>query len=122
MKHNPYIKNQHFPSKLSEKNDSDHEIQTLVRPKVEVKEPPMYKVLLLNDDYTPMDFVVFVLKKFFKKNETEATQIMLSVHNQGAGLAGIYPQEIAESKVFQVNNYSKKNEHPLKCIIEEEKE
>ena len=96
------------------------QLQTLIRPRTKTRRPSMYKVLLLNDDYTPMDFVIEVLKKFFKRSEVEATQIMLHVHNQGAGLAGVYTYEIAETKVFQVNEYSRKHKHPLKCIMEKE--
>ena len=75
---------------------------------------------MLNDDYTPMDFVINVLKKFFLRTETEATQIMLNVHNQGRGIAGVYAFEIAETKAYQVQNYAKLREFPLKCIIEKE--
>ncbi len=82
--------------------------------------PSMYKVLLLNDDFTPMDFVVFVLKKFFNKTEEEAHDIMLKVHSEGVGIAGIYPFEIAEMKSAQVNTYAKEHEHPLKSVIEKE--
>lgn len=96
------------------------QIQTIERPESRTKRPPMYKVILLNDDYSPMDFVIHILKKFFRKNEVEATEIMLQVHNQGAGLAGVYTFEIAETKVFQVNEYSRKNQHPLKCTMEKD--
>ena len=92
--------------------------QTLVRAKPELKEPPLYKVLLLNDDFTPMDFVVHVLQKFFGKNIEEANRIMLQVHHQGSGVAGIYSHEIAETKVYLVNDYSKKSKHPLKSAME----
>ncbi|HEX4922987.1 MAG TPA: ATP-dependent Clp protease adapter ClpS [Bdellovibrionales bacterium] len=88
--------------------------------KPETRTPSMFKVLLLNDDYTPMDFVVLVLTKFFRKSEVEATEIMLHVHHKGFGVAGIYPQEIAETKVFEVNSYSQKSQFPLKCIMEKE--
>ena len=84
-----------------------------------LKEPKQYKVLLHNDDYTPMEFVTFVLKKFFSKNETEATRIMLDVHEKGIGLAGVYSHEVAETKVIQVNQFSKSNQHPLKTSYEE---
>ena len=96
------------------------QIQTLDRSKSKTRRPPLYKVLLLNDDYTPMDFVVHILKKFFRKNETEANDIMLQVHSKGSGLAGVYTHEIAETKVFQVNDYSRKNKHPLKCVMEKD--
>lgn len=92
--------------------------QTLVKPKPELKEPSMYKVVLLNDDFTPMDFVVHILQKFFTKTTEEATQIMLQVHNQGAGVAGVYSHEIAETKVYLVNDYARKSNHPLKCVME----
>ncbi len=80
--------------------------------------PSMYKVVLNNDDYTPMDFVVEVLQKFFRLNIEQATEIMLSVHYQGKGICGIYTAEIAETKVEQVNQYAKHHEHPLLCTME----
>ena len=80
--------------------------------------PKMYRVLLLNDDFTPMDFVVHVLQKFFAKEYAEATRIMLQVHHQGAGLAGVFSHEVAETKVYQVNQYAHSKSHPLKCIME----
>lgn len=82
--------------------------------------PKMYRVLLLNDDFTPMDFVILVLRRFFGKNEEEATRIMLDVHKKGAGTCGVYTFEIAEMKVMQVNQFSRMNQHPLKCTLEEE--
>ena len=85
----------------------------------ETKEPAMYQVLLLNDDYTPMDFVIFVLQKFFSKNPTDAHQIMLDVHNKGAGVAGVYSFEVAETKVVQVNQFSKSSQYPLKTTLQE---
>lgn len=92
--------------------------QTLVKPKPEIKEPSFYKVILLNDDFTPMDFVVHVLQKFFAKKTDEANVIMMQVHQQGAGVAGVYSHEAAETKVYVVNDYAKKNKHPLKCTME----
>jgi ATP-dependent Clp protease adaptor protein ClpS len=83
------------------------------------KPPPMFKVLLLNDDFTPMDFVVQVLQQFFSKSREQATQIMLKVHNEGAGLCGIYPREIAETKVNQVALFAQEHQHPLQCVMEE---
>ncbi len=79
----------------------------------------MYKVLLLNDDYTPMDFVVAVLQKFFLKNREQATRIMLKVHNEGRGLCGVYPRDIAATKVEQVAAYAREHQHPLVCVMEE---
>lgn len=86
------------------------------RPKL--KKPPMYKVLLLNDDFTPMEFVVHVLERFFGMDRPKATRIMLHVHTQGKGLCGTYVREIAETKVAQVNEYARGNNHPLLCSME----
>lgn len=86
--------------------------------KPELKRPPMYKVVLLNDDFTPMEFVVHILEHFFSMDRHRATQVMLSVHTQGKGVCGIYTREIAESKVAQVNDYSRKHQHPLLCTME----
>lgn len=94
--------------------------QTLVRPKAEIKEPSLYKVVLLNDDFTPMDFVVHILQKFFFKTMDEANKVMMQVHMQGSGVAGVFSHEIAETKVYIVNDYARKNKHPLKCVMEKE--
>ena len=83
-----------------------------------VKKPPLYKVVLLNDDYTPMEFVVEVLEVFFRMNFEQATQVMLTVHTHGKGVCGIYTRDIAETKMIQVNQYSRENQHPLLCEIE----
>lgn len=93
--------------------------QTLVKPDAKTKEPTLYKVIILNDDFTPREFVVHVLQRFFAKNEDQATTLMLQVHHKGAGLAGVYPFEIAETKTYQVNTYAKQNLFPLKCVMEE---
>ncbi len=82
--------------------------------------PRKYKVMLMNDDYTPMDFVVLVLRRFFGKDEGQANQIMLDVHKKGLGIAGVYTLEVAEMKVMQVNQFARLNQHPLKSILEEE--
>ncbi len=87
------------------------------RPKL--KKPPLYKVLLLNDDYTPMDFVVEVLKAYFHMSEEKATQIMLHVHTRGVGVCGVFTREIAETKVAQVNEHARAHQHPLLCTMEE---
>ena len=84
----------------------------------QVRTPPMYRVLLMNDDFTPMDFVVHVLQKFFSKQMEEATKIMLEVHHKGAGTCGVFTHEIAETKVHLVNTYAKQNRFPLKCTME----
>ena len=80
--------------------------------------PPLYSVVLLNDDFTPMEFVIIVLEKFFSKNREQATQIMLQVHTEGMGVCGIYPQDIAETKMNQVLKHAQEAQHPLQCIIE----
>ncbi|MGH8476652.1 MAG: ATP-dependent Clp protease adapter ClpS [Methylococcales bacterium] len=85
----------------------------------QVKRPPLFKVVLLNDDFTPMEFVVQILKVFFGMGEEKATQVMLHVHTRGVGVCGIFPRDIAETKVQLVNDYSRKNQHPLLCTLEE---
>jgi ATP-dependent Clp protease adaptor protein ClpS len=87
--------------------------------KAKAAPPPMYKVLLLNDDFTPMEFVVGVLERFFGMDREKATAVMLKVHNEGAGLAGIYPRDIAETKVGQVVEFAREHQHPLQCVMEE---
>jgi len=87
--------------------------------KAKVKSPPMFKVLLLNDDYTPMDFVVVVLQKFFSLSREKATQIMLKVHREGTGVCGVYPRYVAATKVEQVTAYARQHQHPLRCVMEE---
>jgi len=84
-----------------------------------LKKPPLFKVLLLNDDYTPMEFVVQVLETFFRMNREKATQIMLHVHTRGVGVCGVFTRDIAETKVSQVNDYSRRHQHPLMCTMEE---
>ena len=87
--------------------------------KAKVKLPPLYKVLLLNDDYTPMEFVVLVLQKFFGMTRERATQVMLKVHREGMGVCGVYPRDVASTKVLQVAAYARKHQHPLQCVMEE---
>ena len=94
--------------------------QTLVVSKVKKKKPKLYKVILLNDDYTPMEYVVILLRKIFNKSESEAVNIMLMVHKKGSGICGIFTKEIAETKVFKVLKMAKNDQHPLKCIMEPE--
>ncbi len=84
------------------------------------RKPSLYRVLLLNDDYTPMEFVVYVLERFFNKNREEATRIMLHVHQHGVGVCGVYTYEVAETKVSQVLDLARRNEHPLQCTMEKE--
>lgn len=87
--------------------------------KPKLKKPPMYKVMLINDDYTPMDFVVQVLETFFHMNREKATQVMLHVHTRGMGVCGVFTRDVAETKVAQVNDYSRSHQHPLLCTMEE---
>ncbi|MDH5396298.1 MAG: ATP-dependent Clp protease adapter ClpS [Gammaproteobacteria bacterium] len=86
--------------------------------KPKLKKPPMYKVILLNDDYTPMDFVVHILEAFFNLSHDKAQNVMLNVHTKGKGVCGVYTRDIAETKVAQVNEYSRQNQHPLLCTME----
>jgi ATP-dependent Clp protease adaptor protein ClpS len=87
-----------------------------------LKPPPMYKVMLLNDDYTPMEFVVLVLQKFFGMSRERATQVMLKVHREGIGICGVFPRDVATTKVQQVAAYSRKHQHPLQCVMEPQDE
>jgi len=81
--------------------------------------PPLYKVLLLNDDFTPMDFVILVLQKFFTMDREQATRIMLKVHTEGRGICGVFPRDVAATKVEQVTTFARENQHPLACVMEE---
>jgi ATP-dependent Clp protease adaptor protein ClpS len=100
--------------------DPQHEEDVLTERKQKLQKPPLYKILLHNDDFTTMDFVVFVLVQVFHKAEEEAIQIMLAVHQQGVGVAGVFTYEIAEAKVNQVHNLARAHEYPLLCTLEEE--
>ncbi len=105
---------------MSDKRDTDRQddigIVTKARPKT--RKPSMWRVIMLNDDYTPMEFVVFVLERFFAKSHEEATRIMLTVHQQGAGVCGVFPYDVAETKVSQVMDLARENQHPLQCTME----
>ncbi len=101
-------------------NNEAYEDGLAVKLKVKTKKPAMYKVLLLNDDFTPMEFVVYVLERVFRKTNAQATDIMLKVHQDGVGVAGIFTYEVAETKVDQVMSLARKNEHPLQCTMERE--
>ena len=90
----------------------------VIKSKPKTKKPSQYKVLMLNDDYTPMEFVVHVLERFFNKNREEATSIMLHVHRRGVGVCGIFTYEVAETKVAQVMDFARRHQHPLQCILE----
>lgn len=102
-------------------SDNDSSTDLGIIDEVENEEPSLYKVLLLNDDYTPMDFVVYVLKTFFKHDDRSAEKIMMDVHKLGSGVAGIFNFEVAETKALQVNQFAKSNKYPLKCTVEEDK-
>jgi ATP-dependent Clp protease adaptor protein ClpS len=91
----------------------------LAAERTQVQPPPMFKVLLLNDDYTPMDFVVSVLQRFFGMDRERATRVMLAVHHDGKGLCGIYPRDVAATKVEQVSGFARQHQHPLACVMEE---
>ncbi len=97
-------------------NDDDLAVQE-AKPKL--KRPPLYKVILLNDDFTPMDFVIEILRDFFSMSEEKATRVMLQIHTQGVGVCGTYSKDVAETKVYIVNDYSRENQHPLMCSMEE---
>ncbi len=92
----------------------------IVKSRPKTKTPSMYKVLMLNDDYTPMEFVVHVLEKFFGMNRSDATRIMLHVHQRGVGICGVFTYEVAESKVNSVVDYARRQQHPLQCTLEKE--
>jgi ATP-dependent Clp protease adaptor protein ClpS len=106
---------------MSEWNPNDDQDSGLVvkEAKPEVKKPPLYKVLLVNDDYTPMEFVVNVLETFFRMSREKATQVMLHVHTRGVGVCGVFTRDIAETKVAQVNDFSREHHHPLLCTMKE---
>jgi ATP-dependent Clp protease adaptor protein ClpS len=95
-------------------------IGVVTRTKPETKKPSLYRVLILNDDYTPMEFVVYVLERFFNKSREDATRVMLHVHQTGVGVCGVYTYEVAETKVAQVLDLARRNEHPLQCVMEKD--
>ena len=100
--------------------DGGSQTGVVTRTAPKTKKPPLYKVLLLNDDFTPMEFVVYVLERFFHKNRQEATTIMLHVHRRGVGVCGVFTYEVAETKVNQVVDHARQNQHPLQCTMEKE--
>jgi ATP-dependent Clp protease adaptor protein ClpS len=110
------------PARLDSDENADgqdhNQTGLLIKTKPKTKKPSMYKVLLLNDDYTPMEFVVHILEKFFNKTRQEATDVMLHVHRRGVGLCGVYTYEVAETKVTQVMDFARANEQPLQCTLE----
>ncbi len=104
----------------AERTDADS--HALLKEKPKVERPPLYKVMLLNDDYTPMEFVVSIVQTLFNRSHQEAVTIMLHVHKKGVGICGRYPYDIAETKAAQVVGVARKNEHPLQCVIEKDEE
>ena len=100
--------------------DGDNSTGIATKTRSKTKKPSMYKVLMLNDDYTPMEFVVLVLEQFFEKQHEAAIQIMLHVHQKGVGICGVFTYEVAETKVTQVMDFARKHEHPLQCTLEKE--
>jgi ATP-dependent Clp protease adaptor protein ClpS len=105
---------------MSDKREEGPNVGTIVKAKPKTKKPAMYKVLMLNDDYTPMEFVVHILERFFSKNRQEATRIMLHVHRRGVGVCGVYTYEVAETKVTQVMDFARQHQHPLQCTLEKD--
>jgi len=99
-------------------SDGQGQVGLATRTRAKPKKPSQYKVLMLNDDYTPMEFVVMVLKRFFRMDLEQATRVMLHVHQRGVGVCGIFPYEVAETKVSQVMDFARQNQHPLQCTLE----
>lgn len=109
-----------FPVKMSDQNDDSSDSDVILKTRRKTQRPPMYKVLLLNDDYTPMEFVVHILERFFGLNHAQAFEIMLTVHKKGVAVVGVFSHEIAETKVTQVMDFARRHEHPLQCTMEKE--
>lgn len=101
-------------------NDEEGKTGLVTKTRPKTRKPNLYKVLLLNDDYTPMEFVILILEKFFNKRHEEASRIMLHVHQRGVGVCGVYTFEVAETKVTQVMDFSRQHDHPLQCTMEKE--
>ena len=106
--------------KSSHEDDRDSDTAVATKTKVKTERPPLYKVLLLNDDYTPMEFVIIVLERFFGIGHTGAVELMLTVHKKGLAVVGVFSHEIAETKVMLVMDFARKHEHPLQCTMEKE--
>ena len=104
----------------SDVDDGDGNTTTITKTKPKTKKPSLYKVLMLNDDYTPMEFVVLTLQRFFKMTLEDATRVMLHVHQRGVGVCGIFTYEVAETKVNQVIDFAREHQHPLQCTLEKE--
>ena len=107
-------------SDIEKRNDDGHSTGIVIKTKPKTRKPSLYKVLMLNDDYTPMEFVVHVLERFFQKSRDEATRIMLHVHRRGVGVCGVFTYEVAETKVTQVMDFARQHQHPLQCTLEKD--
>ncbi|MEP2533712.1 ATP-dependent Clp protease adapter ClpS [Shimia sp.] len=105
---------------MSNDSDDDGDSGVAVQTRIKTKRPPLYKVMLLNDDYTPMEFVVHILERFFGMTHAEAFEIMLTVHKKGLAVVGVFSHEIAETKVTQVMDFARRHQHPLQCTMEKE--
>ncbi|MFK7879880.1 ATP-dependent Clp protease adapter ClpS [Roseobacter sp.] len=105
---------------MADRSDDEGDTSVLTATKPKTKRPPLYKVLLLNDDFTPMEFVVHVLERFFGLNHAQAFEIMLTVHKKGVAVVGVFSHEIAETKVAQVMDFARRHQHPLQCTMEKE--
>lgn len=103
-----------------DREDDGNQTGTITKTRQKTKKPDLYKVMLLNDDYTPMEFVIYVLERVFNKGQEDATRIMLHVHQNGVGICGVFTYEVAETKVTQVMDFARQNEHPLQCTMEKE--
>ncbi|AHD08212.1 ATP-dependent Clp protease adapter ClpS [Phaeobacter gallaeciensis] len=108
------------PVMMSDHSDDDTDLGVLTKTRPKTQRPPHYKVLLLNDDYTPMEFVVMVLERFFNMTHAEAFEVMLTVHKKGVAVVGVFSHEIAETKVGQVMDFAHRHQHPLQCTMEKE--
>ena len=108
------------PIMMTDKSDDEGDLDLLTKTKPKTQRPPRYKVLLLNDDYTPMEFVVMVLERFFGMTHAQAFEIMLAVHKKGLAVVGVFSHEIAETKVAQVMDFARRHQHPLQCTMEKE--
>ncbi|WP_127114589.1 ATP-dependent Clp protease adapter ClpS [Shimia sediminis] len=108
------------PWQMTADNDDDSDVGVAVQTRARTKRPPLYKVLLLNDDYTPMEFVVHILERFFGLTHAQAFEIMLTVHKKGVAVVGVFSHEIAETKVTQVMDFARRHQHPLQCTMEKE--
>ena len=106
--------------KMTNKPEGDNDQDVLIDTRAKTERPRLYKVMLLNDDYTPMEFVVIVLERFFGMNQTQSFEIMLTVHKKGLAVVGVFSHEVAETKVAQVMDFARQHQHPLQCTMEKE--